>query len=287
VPPHVDRKVVVAWNGLAISAFARTGVVLGEPALVDEASGAASTLLDARTRGRLPRYLLDGEPHGEGYLDDHAFLEAGLLDLFEATGDVRWLAEATALQAVLDEHFADPQGGYFLTADDHERLLVREKPGWDGAEPTGNSVALANLLRLHELTTDDRYRERADGLLAAFGGVLGRRPSALAHMLSAVAFAIDPVKEIVLVSPAGADAVRPFTDALARTFLPGHVLVVVSGGGASPALARLVPLVAEKTPRDGKPTAYVCERRVCKLPTTDVAEFARQIGATDAANTRP
>jgi uncharacterized protein YyaL (SSP411 family) len=177
VPPHVDRKVIVAWNGLAISAFAQGASVLGQPAYREDASRAAEAILGAARSGRLPRSLVDGIPRGSGYLEDYACFEAGLLDLFETTGDPRWLEHALALQAVLDAHFRDSAGGYFRTADDAEALLVREKPDFDGAEPSGNSVALQNLLRLHELTGDDRFRQTADGLLRAFGPARSRPPA--------------------------------------------------------------------------------------------------------------
>jgi hypothetical protein len=275
VAPHVDRKVVVSWNGLAVSAFARGSAALRDPALAARAVETANVLLGARHDGRLARFLMDGEPRGDGYLDDYAFLEAGLLDLHETTFDARWLREALALQQMLDARFGDSRGGYFLTAADHETLLTREKPDYDGAEPTGNSVALANLLRLHELTGDDAYRTRADGVLAAFGPILTGRPSALSRMLCGLDFLQGPVKEIVLVSPSDA-ALAPFTDVLARTFLPSRVVAVVSP--TRPVDVALVPLLEGKTALGGRPTAYVCERRTCKLPTADVEEFGRQIG---------
>jgi uncharacterized protein YyaL (SSP411 family) len=279
VPPHVDRKVVTGWNGLAVSAFARASATLGDPALARVAARTADALLRARHGERLPRYLIDGEAQGDAVLDDYAFLTAGLLDLYEATFDPRWLREAVGLEAVLDARFADPQGGYFLTADDQEALLAREKPDYDGAEPAGNSVALSNLLRLHALTTDDRYRARAAALLASFGGLLARRPSALPYMLCGLDFSLARVKEIVLVTPDDGAGAKPFADRLASRFVPSHVLAVATRTVPAAALASLVPLVEEKTAIDGKPTAYVCEQRVCKLPTADVEEFTRQLGA--------
>jgi uncharacterized protein YyaL (SSP411 family) len=277
VPPHVDRKVVTAWNGLAVSAFARASRVLGDPALHATARTTADALLAHRSRDRLPRYLFDGAPRADAYLDDYAFLVAGLVDLYEATGETRWLREAIALQQTIDARFADPAGGYFQTADDHEVLLTREKPDYDGAEPSGNSVALLNLLRLHELTTDDAYRARADALVAAFGPRLVMRPSTMPYLLAGLEFEAVTVKEIVLVSTAGADALAPFLRELDRTFLPSRVLAIVGGGAPDAELGRLVPLVVEKPPVGGRPTAYVCERRVCKLPTTDPAAFAEQL----------
>jgi uncharacterized protein YyaL (SSP411 family) len=221
---------------------------------------------------------MDGTPHGDGYLDDYAFLIAGLLDLFEATFEPRWLQEALDLQRAQDSRFADAGGGYFLTAADQEALLTREKPDYDGAEPAGNSVALQNLLRLHALTTDDAHRARATALLAAFGSPLARRPSALPHMLAGLDAYLGPMKEVVLVSPTGIAALDPFLGHLARTFHPSHVLVVASDAASTASLAALVPTAADKRPLDGRPAAYVCENHVCKRPTADVAEFAAQLG---------
>ena len=277
VPPHVDRKVVVSWNGLAVSAFARASRILGDPTLAEQARATARALLAQRRDGRLPRYLIDGDPHGDAYLDDYAFLVAGLLDLFEATFETRWLADAVALQQVQDRRFADPAGGYFLTADDHEALLTREKPDYDGAEPTGNSVALENLVRLHALTTDDRYRQRAAALLSAFATPLTRSPSALPHMLAALDMQLGPMKEIVLVSPTNVTALAPFLDHLARTHLPNHVLVAATDAAPSKELTTLVPVAADKTTMDGRPTAYVCQNHICKRPTSDVTVFAEQL----------
>jgi uncharacterized protein YyaL (SSP411 family) len=277
VAPHVDRKVIVSWNGLAIAAFARAARALADRRLANVARTTAKAILDARRDGRLPRYLIDGSAHGDAYLDDYAFLIAGLLDLFEATFDVTWLREALALQAVQDARFADPRGGYFQTADDQETLLTREKPDYDGAEPAGNSVALENLVRLQELTMNDRHRERAEALLAAFGSTITRHPSALPHMLCGLDALAGPMKEIVLVSPSDTKALAPFLGQLAHTYLPNHVLAVALGGAPDAALVAAIPVTADKTTIDGKATVYVCERHVCKRPTTDPTAFAEQL----------
>jgi hypothetical protein len=168
-PPLRDDKILVAWNGLMISAFARAGFAWDEPRFTRAAARAAGFLLDELRRdGRLLRVYLAGRVSGPAFLEDYAFLVAGLLDLHEADGAPRWLREAIALQAVLDAHYADAEGGgYFRTPDDGERLLVREKPADDGALPSGSSVAAANLLRLAEFTGDRAYLETALLLFAA------------------------------------------------------------------------------------------------------------------------
>jgi len=275
--PAIDHKVVVAWNGLTISALARAARPLAEPRYAEQAARAADVILGAAHDGRLPRSLVDGVAGGRGYLEDYAFLIAGLLDLFEATGDPRRLDQALALQRVLDTHFADPAGGYFHTADDDEQLLVREKPDMDGSEPSGNSVALQNLLRLHELTGDEHWDTTAEAALRAFGPALARSPVALARMLCGVEFFLDQPKEIVVVTPPDGDGASSMLGALHARFVPNRVLVVVAEGRPLDALAGAIPLVAGKTTRDGRATAYVCERRVCQRPTSDPDVFAREL----------
>ena len=146
-PPFRDEKILAAWNGLALSAFAVAGRVFGEPRYVDAAARAATFLLERmRPGGRLARSHKDGRNGVAGFLDDYAFVCAGLIDLFEATSDRRWLEHAITLADETERLFADPAGGWFMAAADHERLFAREKPAYDGAEPSGTSVALLNVL---------------------------------------------------------------------------------------------------------------------------------------------
>ena len=275
-PPPRDEKILAGWNGLMISAYARAGLTLGDEEYTARAARAAEFLLAHRDReGRLPRAVKDGRAGPPGYLEDYAFLGAGLLDLYEATGASRWLEAAIALDGVLGARFEDREaGGFFRTAEDGEALLAREKPSSDGAEPSGNSVAIMILLRLSELTGDERYRQRAERALAAFGDVLGRAPTGLSEMLLALDFALDTPKEIVIVTAGGRAAAEPLLRAVRGTFVPNRVLVVPSD---TERVAHLVPLVEGKVAQGGRPTAYVCERRRCELPTTDPAVFAEQL----------
>ncbi|MFN2427948.1 MAG: thioredoxin domain-containing protein [Candidatus Binatia bacterium] len=283
--PLRDDKILVAWNGLMISAYARAAETLNEPRYAAIAERAAGFVLgNMRANGRLLRSHKDGAAQHNAYLDDYAFFIAALLDLYETTGDTRWLREAVALDDVLARHYEDEQGGgFFMTSDDHEELLAREKPGYDGAEPSGNSVQALNLLRLHELTTNDAYRKRAERTLKAFGTILGRAPAALSEMLLAVDFLTDAPKEIIIVAPESRSEARPFLDHLRANFLPNRVVVVVPES-ALQAHIDLVPLVEGKVAQDGRTTAYVCERRVCELPTSDPATFAKQIAKVKPLN---
>ena len=278
--PLLDDKILTSWNGLMISAYAQAGLALGEPGYVDAAAKAARFILqEMRDGDRLFRTYRNGHAKLKAYLDDYAFLIAGLLDLFEATSDPAWLQEAIALDAVLTAHYADKNdgtfAGYFMTADDAEGLLVREKPAYDGAEPSGNSIQLLNLLRLDELTSDAKYAEQAQGTLKAFASTLNQQPVALSEMLLGLDFYTDRPKEIVVVA-ADRAAAAPLLKVLGRTFVPNRVLAVVAPSAVD-TLAKLVPLVGEKIAQGGKPTAYVCENRVCKLPTTDPAVFEKQL----------
>ena len=276
--PARDEKILTAWNGLMISAYAQASMGLHSPDYAVKAARAATFVLSKlRTNGRLQRSFKDGEAHYDAYLDDYAFLVAGLLDLFEATGELHWLEDAIGVDQILQKQYEDPVGGFFLTAGDQSPLLAREKPGYDGAEPSGNSIEALNLLRLSELTSSESYRQRAERTFEAVEGTLARSPTALSEMLLALDFRYDSPKEIVIVTPAARVEADPFLMRLGRTFVPNRVLAVMTNGGATAALAALLPIAQDKIAKGGLVTAYVCEKRTCDLPTTDPASFAKQI----------
>ena len=214
--PLRDEKILAGWNGLAISALAFGGRVLGERRHVDAAARAADFVLGPMVKdGRLQRSWRDGRAGVPAYLDDHAFLAQGLIDLHEATLVPRWLAAAIDLCEKVERLFGDPAGGgWFTTAADHERLLVREKPTRDGAEPSGASVALLNALRLEAFTGDARWRRIADAALRHYRAALEARPTALGELLLALDFATDAVREVVLVWPEDGPGPEPFLEVL-------------------------------------------------------------------------
>jgi len=277
VPPHTDTKVLTAWNGLMIGAFARAGAVLYEPRYVEQARQAAGFVLEhMRPGGHLARSFADGTARQDAFLEDYAFLAAGLVDLYQATFELRWLRAAIGLHEQLARDFADDAaGGFFATAAGHEAPLAREKPSDDGVLPSGNAVAAQTLLRLAELTGDDRQRARAEGVLRALGPSAAGAPANAAGLLSALDLATDRTKEIVIVRPPEDDAGGARMLAAVRAaYLPNHVLVVAREGRALAAQAELVPLVEDKRALGGRTTAYVCEARVCALPTSDPAVLA-------------
>jgi uncharacterized protein YyaL (SSP411 family) len=275
-PPFRDEKILAAWNGLAISAFAVGGRVFGEPRYVDAAARAAGFVLDRmRPGGRLARSAKEGRAGAAGFLDDYAFVCAGLIDLFEATFEPRWLREAIALADEIERLFADPAGGWFMTAADHERLIAREKPAYDGAEPSGTSVALLCALRLATFTSDDRWRAIADRAFAAVAPTMTENPLALTEALLALDFASDEPREIAIVWPreAGADAARDLLDLVRRAFVPNHALAAGSEADGAE-LGKLIPFIADKSALDGRPTAYVCTRGRCELPVHEPEALA-------------
>ena len=279
IPPLTDTKVLTAWNGLMISAFARAGLWLGRGDYVERARAAATFLLDKHVKdGKLLRTSMRGVARHTGLLDDHANLAAGLVDLFEATGEPRWLEEARGLHEVLRRDFRDEAaGGYFRTPRDHEVLLAREKPLQDGAEPCGNSVAALTLLKLEAITGDASFREEAEGILRASATVLEQYPQVLGQMLLALDWIHGDPLEIVLVRPDGTGDAALFAEVSSR-FLPASVVVRTTETAAKGELAKATPLVRDRGPIDGKAVAYVCRKGACGLPATDAAALAAQLG---------
>ncbi len=285
--PLRDEKVLASWNGLAISAFARAALVLDRPVHAQRAARAARFVLGRmRVGGRLRRVDRPTERPSPAFVDDYACLIAGLIDLYEATADPAWLGEAIALQEALDRHYWDEaSGGYFRTSDDHEALLVREKPDHDGAEPSGNSVALLNLRRLHALTLDDRHRVRADAIVRAFARTLTGQPTALGEMLLGLEFGLAGPREILLVAPDRKSA-EPLLAAVRSSYVPASVLAWTTEDERAKH-ERWVPAFAGKRALDGRATAYVCRGGACQLPITDARELARRLAERESVDVSP
>jgi len=272
-PPVRDEKILTAWNGLMISAYAQAALVLRDPHYADQAARAADVVLTkVRKDGRLLRSYTGGQARLEGYLDDYAFLIAGLLDLYEATSNPRWLKEAVTLDKVLEDHYEDKQaGGFFLTSNDHEALLAREKPSYDGAEPSGNSVAACNLLRLAQMTDRKDFREAAGRLLRAFAPRITSSPVTAPQLLAAYEFSLSKPKQIVLV---GTNGLEKLLHELNSRFLPNKIVLLVDGETSRKALSAYLPVLETMTEKGGQTTAYVCENYACQLPTADPKKFA-------------
>ena len=178
----------------------------------------------------------------------------------------------------MKEAFEDPGGGYRMTSDDHEGSLIAEKPVHDGATPSGNSVQLENLLRLAEFTAEEDYHQRAEKQMKFLGPTLAQEPLSATRAVRALDFYLDHTKEVVIVTPDGkrSDAETLMSE-FRRSYVPNRVLSVVQKGGDQEETGKVIPLVSRKHPQKGKATAYVCERGVCRLPTSDPRRFSEQI----------
>ncbi|MEE3332391.1 MAG: thioredoxin domain-containing protein [Myxococcota bacterium] len=288
--PLRDDKQLAAWNALAISAFARAGFAFSDEALLERARRAARFVLTSMREpseegkpGRLHRVFVDGRADGPAFLSDYAFLIDALIDLYESDANPHWLREAIELQRVLDTHSADDLGGgYFRTAHDGEVLLAREKPSSDDVVPSGNAAALSALLRLYELTSNPEYSSRAAALVSALTQQAASSPSAFGEFWVALDFQ-ESAKEVVIVKPLKTKPteIEALLEPLRRGFPDAHVLAVTTDGPALQELTATLPLVAGKRAIAGAVTAYVCQDRVCALPTADPKVFAEQLGLRD------
>jgi len=278
--PLRDEKILVAWNGLMISAYAKAGLILNNQEFIQQAVKATRFILSKLyVNGRLFRSYKDGMAKHNAYLDDYAFLIAGLLDLYEATYDIQWVNKAIELDKVLQQHYEDTEkGGYYKTSNDHEKLLAREKPGYDGAEPTGNSVQVLNLLRLGEFTLDASYTSRAVKTLKSFSSILNETPMALSKMLLAVDFYYDNAKEIIIITPQDKKHESDeFIAEFRKHYLPNRILSVVAEGDDLKQQATIISAAEGKLAIKDKTTAYVCRLGICELPTNNSAVFAEQL----------
>lgn len=279
--PHRDDKILADWNGLMIGALAYGGRVLGEPRYTEAARQAAAFILARMQQdGRLLHRYRDGEAKIEGFLDDYAFFAWGLLDLYEATFDAAWLQQARRLAETMVGSFWDePAGGLLLTGANHETLIASTKELYDGALPSGNSVAALVLVRLGQLTTDAKFEQHAQRLFAAFSGQLTQAAHAFPQCLIALDAWLGPSQEIVIAGDASQPATQAIVRLIATRFLPRAVVLLHEPGEAGRAIEAFAPFVKHQQPMNGQPTVYVCQQHVCQLPTTDLARLSALLDA--------
>jgi len=278
--PHLDDKILTAWNALMISAFAKGGAVLAEPRYARAARAAADFLLarlwDPAT-GLLLRRYREGQAAVPGFLEDYAMLAQGLLDLYEMQFDLAHLEAAARITEKQMELFEDREGGGFFGAAAQPDLIVRVKEDYDGAEPSGNSVSVMNLLRLARMTGRAEFRQSAERTLAAFTSRLAAAPIALPQMLAACEFLLREPREVVVAGDRGA----PDTLALLRTlhgsFGPFRVTLLVDTEETRGRLARAIPSIQSMGKLDGRAAAYVCTNYACQAPVSEPAQLAALI----------
>jgi len=273
--PHLDDKIITAWNGLMISAFARGAQVLDEPAYLASAQKAATFIREKLWKnGALLRNYRQGASEVGGFVEDYAMLIQGLLDLYEADFDVAWLQWAVELQTKQDALFADPEhGGYYSVTKDAPNILLRMKEDYDGAEPSPNSIAALNLLRLAQITDRPAYRDFAVKTIATFADRLATAPQTMPQMLVALDSSLAKPRQIVIAGPRDSAATRALLREVQARFIPDKLLLLADGGAGQKWLGERLEFLRTVGPIDGQPAAYVCEDFVCQLPTSDVEKL--------------
>ena len=256
--PGRDEKLLVSWNGLMIAGMARAARVLARPELAESATRAVDFIrAELWQDGRLKATYKDGRARFTAYLDDYAFLAFGLLELLQARWRDADLAFARELTDVLLEHFEDPLGGFFFTADDHERLIHKPKPFVDEAVPAGNGIAALVLIGLGHLLGEQRYLDAAERTVRAALHTLASYPDAHATLLRALEELLEPPKLVVLRGTA--EELEPWSTKLASTYAPHRLALAI------PNDAKLSGLLAERVPHE-RAVAYVCEGMTCRAP---------------------
>jgi len=285
VHPLLDDKVLASWNGLMLRSFAEAAVALGRADYLQAAVKNAGFLMETmRPQGRLLRTYRDGQAKLLGYLEDYACVADGLLALYEATFNPRWLAEATELADSMVKLFWDEKAGAFYdTGSDHEVLVVRPRDVFDNAQPCGGSVAADVLLRLAVITGNQEYTTKGAAPLTALGDLMGRAPAGTGHWLGALDFYLSAPKEIAIIGPREDPATQDLVDTVFSRYLPNKVVA----GTSSPPLTKGrpgrvsspidLPLLHDRGMVDGKPTAYVCQNYACRLPVTGPEALAAQL----------
>jgi uncharacterized protein YyaL (SSP411 family) len=272
IKPGRDEKVLTAWNGLMLAAFAEAGAILADAGYLGVAKRNADFLLEHLVRdGRLLRTWKRGAAKLNGYLEDYANVADGLIELYQASGEVYYLTRAREFADLMITEFWDEEnGGFYFTSNDHEELIVRNKDFYDNATPSGNSAAADVLSRLAKLVGDEKYGRFAISVLRLTASQLRRYPQGFGRALSAIEFNLAPIKEVVIIGPTGNDLERE----LRRHYLPNAVIVLSSNPGSG---SVTVPLLMDRGMVNNNPTAFVCESSVCQLSVTTAEGLRSQL----------
>jgi uncharacterized protein len=291
--PHLDDKIIAAWNGLMISAYARAAQILDEPRYLESATQATrflrSNLYDEKSK-LLFRNYRESRSDIEGFADDYAFVIQGALDLYEASFDVEWLKFAIELQETQDRLFFDEKaGGYFSTSGKDKSVVLRMKDDNDSAEPAASSIAALNLLRLAQFRDDKKLEDRARKTIDAFAPTLSHFASAMPQMLVAVEYSLSKPRQVVIagkINPpkdgfavANSNETKALLAEVHRHFLPRKILILAAGGEGQKFFSEKNEAIRAMSPVDGKPAAYVCENFTCKAPVTDPKALGNLLSA--------
>ncbi|MEN6321194.1 MAG: thioredoxin domain-containing protein [Syntrophaceae bacterium] len=283
--PHKDDKILADWNGLMIAALAKGARVFADTVYLKAAQKAVNFILKNMKEpdGRLFHRHRQGDSAITASLDDYAFLLWGLIECYEASFDASFLKSALRLQEDLTKHFWDAEnGGFFFTPDDGEKLILRQKEIYDGAIPSGNSVAMFNLVRLARITGNPELEAQAAAMNDHFGGIVWSTPSNHGQFMIAIGFLTQPAHEIVIAGlPEGEDT-EVMVRALRRHYLPNTVVILRPPDEVSPKIVSMAPFTKDMKPFDDRATAYVCSNFTCHRPTTDVTEMLGLLNIQEA-----
>jgi uncharacterized protein YyaL (SSP411 family) len=272
VKPFRDEKVLTAWNGLMLAAFSEASAILDDKQYLEIAKQTADFILEnSQKDGYLLRTYKDGQAKLNAYLEDYANFADGLVELFQVSGEAKYLTEAKRLADLMITEFWDADGGGFLfTGNNHEELLVRSKDFYDNATPSGNSAAADVLLKLAKLTGDEKYERFAAALLRLVAPQIKRYPQAFGRVLSTTEFYLNRTKEIVIIGEKGNELEREVW----REFLPDKIVVLSDKSNKD---ADFIPLLQNKNMINAQPTAFVCENLACQKPVTTVEDLRAQL----------
>jgi uncharacterized protein len=273
VPPAMDTKILVSWNGLMIAALAEGGRVLADERYIDAAGRAAGFILDRmrRSDGRLLHTFKDGQAKLDAYLDDYASLIDGLTRMYESTGEPRWVESALELAAIMIDEFGDEdQGGFYFTGRRHEALIARQKDIHDNATPSGSGLAATALLRLGALSGRADLTGVAKAALETIESVLEREPAACGQSLIALDFLLGTVTEFAVIAGPESSVTRAVLDTISSTFRPRKVVAPATPQQAA-SLAGKIAVLADRPLREGQTTTYVCENGTCREPLIGIA----------------
>jgi len=279
VRPGRDEKILAAWNGLMLRSFALAARVTGREDYREAAIENATFMVEKlKEDGRIHRSYKDGRARFNGYLEDYAMVADGLVALYEATFETRWLVEADALLDAVSELFWDEEErAFYDTPADHEELVTRPRDVYDNATPSGTSVVTEVLLKLALFLDRSDYRQRAEDVLDELAGGMEKVPSGFGRLLCALDLSISETREVAIVGDPQAPDTRDLLETVYAGYLPNKV--VAGRGPDDDEAGGLIPLLAQRPAREGKATAYVCVHYACQTPTTDPEEFSRQLGA--------
>jgi len=277
IKPGLDDKILTSWNGLMIRSMGLAYQILGDPRYLEAAETSAKFILKelVQKNGHLLRTHRAGKSHLNACLEDYSYFIAGLIELYQASFDPHWLREANRLNQIMISQFWDSQnGGFFFTGKDHPELIVRSKSAYDGATPSGASMAVHVLLRLAILLNQPDLKEKAKITFSLYDHTMKTAPSGSAQMLCGVDFLIDAPKEIAIVGNPLNEQTQEILRNIHRRFVPNKVIALLNPNTEEKQeIEELIPLLAGKTSIDGKTTIYVCQNYACQLPTTDIDDL--------------